>query len=93
VSREQHRRRQKNQEPKNQEPKERLHSRLRLFGSLPGIPEEERELILRCMLNFILMRNYAAHHDCLDWDLVYSEVGNHAVTSVLTIVLLLLKAN
>jgi hypothetical protein len=63
---------------------------LKLFRSVPEVENTQSGLLLRIGLNFAVMRNYAAHHDCLDAELTYSESGNEALTAITTLVVLLL---
>lgn len=66
--------------------------KLELFTSLPHVADGRRQLVLRSALNFAIMRNYAAHHDCLDQELTYSAVGTDVLTAITELVLLLLQS-
>jgi hypothetical protein len=67
--------------------------KLKFFESVSALEDERRlQWLVRTALNFAIMRNYAAHHECLDAELTYSESGNQALTAVTTLVVLLLSA-
>ena len=38
-----------------------------------SVPDPIAQLTICHLYNFAVMRNYAAHHDCLDSDIVYSD--------------------
>ena len=48
--------------------------------------------LLTAFANFVILRNYAAHHDCLDDQLVYAPMAETALEAVLIPVLTILAA-
>ena len=83
-----------------------LGNALKLRDQLHNLPENPRDpfvvpgyfalegklgqLILASFANFVILRNYVAHHDCLDDQLVYTEMGETALNAVLIATLTIL---
>jgi hypothetical protein len=53
---------------------------------------EEDDFLRRAFLNVAILRNYVAHHDCLDYELVHSGMAMAPIESMLVIVLLTVAA-
>ena len=50
-------------------------------------PDLLGQRLVRSFANYAILRNYAAHHDCLDRDLIYSPVATVAVEALLVVAL------
>ncbi len=56
-----------------------------------GTPDPRARFLLKCLFNLAVMRNYSAHHDCLDDRLLGSPMGGKAMEALLVVVLLAIQ--
>ena len=54
--------------------------------------EEKAEFVARAFVNVAILRNYVAHHDCMDTQLIYSGLAMVPIESMLALVVLNLQA-
>lgn len=62
-------------------------TRLNPFKAAPAATEEA--LLEEAFVNFVKLRNYAAHHDALDFELIHTAAAQPVLQSLLLIVLML----
>lgn len=60
-------------------------TRLNPFKSVPAA--SEALMLEEAFVNFVKLRNYAAHHDVLDFELIHTAAAKPAIESLLVIVL------
>lgn len=69
-----------------------LPTRRNLNFVVPSGPECAEDKVIRALTNFAIMRNYAAHHDCLDEELRFTDEGRIAMNAITTTALITLQA-
>lgn len=60
------------------------HRQLTFVRSMAGASTPEAEILSRTLHNFTIVRNYAAHHDCLDFELQFERIGKIAMDTITT---------